>query len=90
MFIICRASRPAGPDGITASLLRRLLAPGTRLIAADLVLQRAAVRKYAGGRGPGTSGRHRAFSVTAGIAVPRSAFRPPPRVDSAVLVVRRR
>jgi 23S rRNA (adenine-N6)-dimethyltransferase len=78
------------PYAITASLLRRLLAPGTRLVAADLVLQRAAVRKYAGGHGPGVSRRVRGFSVTAGLALPRSAFRPPPRVDSAVLVVRRR
>jgi hypothetical protein len=32
----------------------------------------------------------RAYRVTAGLAVPRRAFVPPPRVDSAVLVVRRR
>jgi 23S rRNA (adenine-N6)-dimethyltransferase len=78
------------PYGITASLLGLLLAPGTRLIAADLVLQRAVVRKYAGGRGPGTPRAVRAFRVTAGLALPRRAFRPPPHVDSAVLVVRRR
>jgi 23S rRNA (adenine-N6)-dimethyltransferase len=78
------------PYGITASLLRRLLAPGTRLVAADLVLQRAVVRKYVGGCGPGTTRRALAFSVTAGLTLPRSAFRPPPRVDSAVLVLRRR
>ena len=40
------------PYGITAGLLGLLLAPGTRLVAADLVLQRAVVRKYASGRGP--------------------------------------
>ena len=78
------------PYGITASLLALLLAPGTRLVAADLVLQRAVVRRYAGGRGPGTPRAARAFRVTAGLALPRRAFRPPPRVDSAVLVVRRR
>ncbi len=78
------------PYGITASLLGLLLAPGTRLIAADLVLQRAVVGKYACGRGPGAARRARAFSMTAGLVLPRRAFRPPPRVDSAVLVVRRR
>jgi 23S rRNA (adenine-N6)-dimethyltransferase len=71
------------PYGITADLLALLLAPGSRLTAADLVLQRAAVRKYA-------ARRIRGARVTAGLAVPRRAFRPPPRVDSAVLVIRRR
>jgi len=48
-----------------------------------LVLQRAVVRKYA-------SDAARRFSLTAGLTLPRRAFLPPPRVDSAVLVVRRR
>jgi 23S rRNA (adenine-N6)-dimethyltransferase len=78
------------PYGITAELLGLLLAPGTRLVAADLVLQRAVVRTYAGGHKPAATRRARAFRMTAGLALPRRAFRPPPRVDSAVLVVRRR
>jgi 23S rRNA (adenine-N6)-dimethyltransferase len=76
------------PYGITAGLLGLLLAPGTRLVAADLVLQRAVVRKYAAGHA--AAGRARTFRMTAGLALPRHAFRPPPQVDSAVLVVRRR
>ena len=71
------------PYGISSSLLRMLLAPGSRLVAADLVLQRAVVRKYA-------SGAARRFSLTTGLMLPRRAFLPPPHVDSAVLVVRRR
>jgi 23S rRNA (adenine-N6)-dimethyltransferase len=71
------------PYGISSSLLRTLLSPGSRLVAADLVLQRAVVRKYA-------SGAARRFSLTVGITLPRRAFLPPPQVDSAVLVVRRR
>jgi 23S rRNA (adenine-N6)-dimethyltransferase len=71
------------PYGISASLLRQLLAPESRLVAADLVLQRAVVRKHA-------ARTARRFSLTAGLALPRSAFLPPPRVDSAVLVIRRR
>jgi 23S rRNA (adenine-N6)-dimethyltransferase len=78
------------PYGITASLLGLLLAPGSRLVAADLVLQRAVVRKYADGQRPGAVRQVRAFNMTAGLALPRRAFRPPPQVDSAVLVVRRR
>jgi 23S rRNA (adenine-N6)-dimethyltransferase len=70
------------PYGISSSLLRTLLAPRSRLVAADLVLQRAVVRKYA-------SGNARRFTLTVGLTLPRRAFLPPPHVDSAVLVVRR-
>jgi 23S rRNA (adenine-N6)-dimethyltransferase len=70
------------PYGITAGLLGLLLATGSRLVAADLVLQHAAVRKHAS--------RHaRGFRVSMGPPVPRHAFRPPPRVDSALLIIRR-
>jgi 23S rRNA (adenine-N6)-dimethyltransferase len=75
------------PYTITADLLDRLLATGTRLVAADLVLQRAVVRKYADQRVPRAA---RAYRMGTGLVVPRHAFRPPPRVDSAILVVRRR
>ena len=71
------------PYGVSAGLLRMLLAPGSRLTAADLVLQRAVARGQAA---RGTRG----FRLAAGLALPRRAFVPPPRVDSAVLVIRRR
>jgi len=71
------------PYSITGALLRQLLAPGSALIAADLVLQRAVVRRHVE-RPP------RRWHVRAGLSLPRNAFRPPPQVDSAVLVVRRR
>jgi 23S rRNA (adenine-N6)-dimethyltransferase len=71
------------PYGITASLLRLLLAPDSKLVAADLVLQRAVVRKY-------SSSPPRRFVAATGLMVPRRAFVPPPQVDSGVLVVRRR
>ena len=73
------------PYGITADLLDLLLAAGTRLVRADLVLQRAVVRKSADPRRAA-----RAHRMSTGLVVPRHAFRPPPRVDSAVLIVRRR
>jgi 23S rRNA (adenine-N6)-dimethyltransferase len=82
------------PYGITASLLDLLLAAGTRLVAADLVLQRAVVRKYAdqhaGHLRPAAARRARNYRMSAGLVLPRHAFLPPPRVDSAVLIVRRR
>jgi 23S rRNA (adenine-N6)-dimethyltransferase len=87
---LCLPGRPfrvvaSPPYAITADLLDRLLATGTRLVAADLVLQRAVVRKYADHRKAA-----RAHRMSTGLVLPRHAFRPPPRVDSAVLVVRRR
>ena len=78
------------PYAITATLLRTLLAPRSNLIAADLVLQRWLVRRYADGRARQAARWLRHYDVRAGMAVPRHAFRPPPRIDSAVLVVRRR
>jgi 23S rRNA (adenine-N6)-dimethyltransferase len=78
------------PYAISASLLHLLLAPGSRLIAADLVLQRAVVRKYARGDAPGAGRWARTFTAQAGPALPRRAFRPAPRVDSAVLIIRHR
>jgi 23S rRNA (adenine-N6)-dimethyltransferase len=73
------------PYGITSALLRLLLSPGSRLTAADLVLQRAAVRRFADGHAVDAR-----WEVKAGRPLPRRAFHPPPQVDSAVLVVRRR
>jgi 23S rRNA (adenine-N6)-dimethyltransferase len=70
------------PYAISSVLLWRLLAPGSSLVAADLVLQRAVVRRYAGSS--------RRWDARMGLTLPRRAFRPPPHVDSAVLVVRRR
>ena len=78
------------PYAITSPLLRLLLAPSSRLTAADLVLQRAVVRRY-GSRQAARPGRwHRQWRLQAGRSLPRRAFRPSPMVDSAVLVVRRR
>lgn len=69
------------PYGISSRLLRTLLAPNSGLVAADLVLQRALVCKFA-------SRNARRFTLTVGLMLPRRAFLPPPHVDSAVLVVR--
>jgi 23S rRNA (adenine-N6)-dimethyltransferase len=71
------------PYSIASALLRQLLAPHTALVAADLVLQRAVVRRHVE-RPPGR------WHLQVGTSLPRNAFRPPPQVDSAVLVIRRR
>jgi len=68
------------PYHISSALLRALTKRDSRLVRADLVLQKAFARKFAAAR----RGRWRA---TVGISVPRHAFQPPPRVDSTVLVL---
>ena len=78
------------PYAITSSLLRRLLQPGTRLVAADLVLQRQAAQPWASADAPGYRRWAKEFEVRLGLRIPRSAFHPYAGVDHAVLVVRRR
>ena len=72
---------------LTTAMLHRLLARDSALIAADLVLQRSAVRAFVGGRGPQRWWRR--WSLTEGRPLPRSAFTRPPTVDSRVLLIRR-
>ncbi len=77
------------PYGITTALLRQLLSPHNRLVSADLVLQRRVVRQIVDGRSAAMRRSRHDFVIQRGITVPRSAFRPWPKVDSAVLVIRR-
>jgi 23S rRNA (adenine-N6)-dimethyltransferase len=78
------------PFSITADLIALLLGRDSRLTAADLVLQRAVVRKYVSRGYVSRGAATRRFAMAAGMPLPRRAFQPPPRVDCAVLTVRRR
>jgi 23S rRNA (adenine-N6)-dimethyltransferase len=78
------------PYVLSSALLHLLLGRGSRLVRADLVLQRAVARRFADGAAPASELWRRRFDVTVRTSVPRAAFRPPPRVDSAVLTIRRR
>jgi 23S rRNA (adenine-N6)-dimethyltransferase len=78
------------PFAATSALLRRLLAPGTRLVRADVVLQRGAARRFASGGAPGAARWMQEFDAHVGLLLPRAAFRPRPRVDAATLVLQRR
>jgi 23S rRNA (adenine-N6)-dimethyltransferase len=78
------------PYSISSAVLRVLLAPGSRLVAADLVLQKAVVRRCVQARAPGANRWLRNWTLSAGWSLPRRAFRPSPQVDSAVLVIRPR
>lgn len=71
------------PYAIASPLIRLLLSRGSTLVGADLVLQRALVRRLV------TAGPVGRWTLQPGRPLPRHAFRPPPRVDSAVLLIRR-
>ena len=76
------------PFAVTTALLRRLLQPGSRLVSADVVVQEQAARRWAGAQGPGRARWARRYTAALGRPVPRSAFRPPPAVDTRVLRIR--
>ncbi|MEM9033697.1 MAG: rRNA adenine N(6)-methyltransferase family protein [Actinomycetota bacterium] len=78
------------PFSITAALLRRLLAPGSRLVSARIVLQHQAARRWSSPSAPGLGRWGRTFRAEYGPRVARQAFRPPPRVDGRVLRIDRR
>jgi 23S rRNA (adenine-N6)-dimethyltransferase len=76
-------------DGVSR-ILRRLLSPGSRLLAADLVVQRQVARSLLRGQLPGSQRRSATYELVIVRTLPRSAFARPSRVDSVVLRVRRR
>ncbi|MGI8613808.1 MAG: rRNA adenine N(6)-methyltransferase family protein [Nocardioidaceae bacterium] len=77
------------PYALTTPLLRMLLAPGSRLRAADLILQRAVVSHWVASDRRSVP-RRGGWDAEMGMRLPRRAFSPRPPVDSAVLVLRRR
>jgi 23S rRNA (adenine-N6)-dimethyltransferase len=78
------------PFAITSGVLGRLVAPGSRLIRADVVVPWHVARRWSSGGGPGAGRWLRTFEVGTGLPLPRSAFRPPPPNGVAILVIRRR
>ncbi len=78
------------PFSVTSPILRRLLAPGSRLVGAHLVLQHHAVVRWTGPDAPAWHRWSRLWEATPGPRVDRSSFRPAPSVDCRILVIRRR
>ncbi len=78
------------PYALTSAILQRILARGSRLERADLVLERRAALRWATGRAPGAGRWSATHQVSLGRRIPRSAFSPRPRVDSVVLHIVRR
>jgi 23S rRNA (adenine-N6)-dimethyltransferase len=78
------------PFATTSVALRRLLDPRSRLIRADLVLQRGAAVAWATEPRRRSPAARRAFDLRLDRTVRARCFDPPPRVDAAVLVATRR
>jgi 23S rRNA (adenine-N6)-dimethyltransferase len=78
------------PFALTSQVLRRLVAPGSRLVRADVVVQHAAARRWATGHAPGAGRWGRDYTAGYGRRIPRRAFAPPPAVDCTTLVIERR
>ena len=78
------------PYNISTLLLKRLLSPGSRLVSADLVLQRQVANRWVRGDAPGANRWFRHYDPSIGLRLPRKAFNPPPHVDSAVLLLHKR
>lgn len=78
------------PFSVSTSILRRLVAPGSGLVRADLVVPWHTGRRWLAGDGPGAGRWLKTFEVTTARSVPRRAFSPPPPGGAALLVIRRR
>jgi 23S rRNA (adenine-N6)-dimethyltransferase len=78
------------PFALTTQIIRRLLAPGSRLVTADLVVPRHVLGRWLDRGAPGSGRWRREFVLGQGRRVPRSAFRPAAPADCVVLTIRRR
>jgi 23S rRNA (adenine-N6)-dimethyltransferase len=78
------------PFGISVALLRRLTAPGSRLVRADLIVPQHVAERWVFGTPPGAGRWRHQFVCSLGRPIPRSAFSPPPPNGVSVLVIKRR
>jgi 23S rRNA (adenine-N6)-dimethyltransferase len=77
------------PFAASASLLRRITAPGSRLTAATLVLPAWVAHRWTTGRAPGSTRWRHTYDAAVVRRLPRAAFHPAPPGEAAVLVLRR-
>jgi 23S rRNA (adenine-N6)-dimethyltransferase len=77
------------PFAISVALLRRLTAPGSRLIRADVIVPWHVAERWVDGTPPGANRWRKEFACSLGRPIPRSAFSPPPPHGVSILVIRR-
>jgi 23S rRNA (adenine-N6)-dimethyltransferase len=70
-------------------IIKRVVAPGSRLIRADLVVPRHIAREWASLGARGTAFWTARYSAQMGRTVPRGAFYPPAARDAVVLTLKR-
>ncbi|HLN06963.1 MAG TPA: rRNA adenine N-6-methyltransferase family protein [Acidimicrobiales bacterium] len=78
------------PFAITTALIRRLLAPGSRLVRADLLVPAHVARRWTAEKAPSIGRWGAEFEAECGRRLPRHAFTPPATTDVRVLTIRRR
>jgi 23S rRNA (adenine-N6)-dimethyltransferase len=77
------------PFAIATALLNRLVAPGSRLSAADVVVPRYIARRWCSHGSKGSPRWGRQFEVTLGLRLPARSFVPRAPRDAVVLRLRR-
>jgi 23S rRNA (adenine-N6)-dimethyltransferase len=77
------------PFSISMALVRRLVAPGSRLVAADIVVPRHVARRWLDGHAGGARRWGTQFSLSLGLAIPARSFHPAAGRDAVVLRIRR-
>lgn len=78
------------PFSIVVQLMKRLVAPGSRLIRADLVVPCHVAKRWVEGRVPGAARWHLDFEVRIARSISPHAFRPRPPYPVCLLVIERR
>src|SRR5207248_8075043 len=77
------------PFGAVTALIRRLVALGSRLVRADLVVPGYVAARWTSGDAPASARWQRIFDARTCGTVPARAFRPPPPRAAKVLVIER-
>jgi 23S rRNA (adenine-N6)-dimethyltransferase len=78
------------PFAVTTSILRRLVAPGSALVRADVVVPWHTGQRWLAGDGPGAGRWLKTFEVATARSLPRDAFAPPAPGGATLLVIGRR
>lgn len=77
------------PFAVAVAVLRRLTAPGSGLVRADVIVPTHLARRWSTGRAPGARRWDRHFSVRIARGVPRHAFIPSGPAASVLVIERR-